>query len=377
MSPSAARTTASTRLFAAIGILLIALLASLVVWLRAARDGTAPHADPLARTAAASREASRLARLRQLFIDVKGRDPAGWDELSFRRWTESPLGTHEIARRLRSERPMVGVYYFTWYRHGAGGWRNDSTIVPAGAPMPALGWYDSGNAGVMDAHISQMTGAGIDFVVLNVITESPESWAVTRQFFNRLRGTRLKAAVMLDGLYDAPAFMKSIWAQKAAAEFTAHPNYFMLHGRPLIALFSALIDFTVPGVTLRNVYWTPEYAPGANTFNPSLALRPRDWPFWAPTPQPVVNGVVPVIPGYNDTHLKRDRQMAHPRRDGRTYHDQWQRALAQRPELIVVYSWNEHFEQTAIEPTDAWGNRYLRWTACYAALARRGATGTC
>jgi len=90
-----------------------------------------------------------------------------------------------------------------------------------------------------------------------------------------------------------------------------------------------------------------------------------------------VNGVVPVIPGYIDRHLGREHPMEHPRRDGRMYHDQWQRALAERPELIIVYSWNEHFEQTAIEPTDAWGDRYVRWTACYAAHARRGTVGPC
>jgi hypothetical protein len=367
------------RPFAAIGILLIVLLASLLVSLRAARDDAAPDAGARARDAAASRAASRRARVRQLFIDIKGRDPAGWDEASVDRWTRSPLGTHEIARRLRSERPLVGVHYFTWYRPGddGGEWGSSATAVPAGTPMPALGWYDSNDTDVMDAHISQIATAGFDFVILNVVAESPESWAVTKQFFNQLRGTPLRAAVMLDGLYDTQPFAKALWVKKAVAEFTAHPNYFMLHGRPLLAVFAAPIDFAVPGITLRNVYWAPEYAPGANRFNPSLDIQREDWPFWAPTPQPLVNGVVPVIPGYHDTHLKRERQMEHPRRDGRTYHEQWQRALAQRPELVIVYSWNEHFEQTAIEPTEAWGDRYLQWTACYAAHARRGTTGTC
>jgi hypothetical protein len=161
------------------------------------------------------------------------------------------------------------------------------------------------------------------------------------------------------------------------ADFTTHPNYLRLHGQPLIALFGAPVDFAEDRALLRNVYWTPQYTPGANTFNEDSALLPHDWPFWAPTPPPVMNGVVPVMPGYSDTHLGRERRLEHPRRDGQTYHEQWQRALAQKPELIIVYSWNEHFEQTAIEPTDAWGTRYLRWTACYTAHARRGTAGRC
>ena len=59
-------------------------------------------------------------------------------------------------------------------------------------------------------------------------------------------------------------------------------------------------------MTLRNVYWTPRYGPGENTFNLDNVLYPYDWPFWADTPPPLVNGVVPVMPGYIDTHLGRE-----------------------------------------------------------------------
>jgi len=86
---------------------------------------------------------------------------------------------------------------------------------------------------------------------------------------------------------------------------------------------------------------------------------------------------VPVVPGYVDTHLGRERSMEYPRASGQMYREQWQRALVLRPEMIVVYSWNEYFEQTAIEPTEAWGDQYLKWTACYIAHAHRGTTGAC
>jgi hypothetical protein len=69
--------------------------------------------------------------------------------------------------------------------------------------------------------------------------------------------------------------------------------------------------------------------------------------------------------------------MEHPRNNGQMYHEQWQRALALHPEFIIVYSWNEHFERTAIEPTVAWGDQYVQWTACYAAHAHAGREGTC
>jgi hypothetical protein len=182
---------------------------------------------------------------------------------------------------------------------------------------------------------------------------------------------------MLDGLYTKAAIVKAMWVNKAKTEFTSDANYVFLHGKPLVMLYSAAPDFSVPGIMLRNVYWTDSYGPGTNTFNMNRVLYPRDWPFWAPTPQPVVNGVVPIVPGYIDTHLGRERSMEYPRNDGQMYHDQWRRALSLRPELVLVYSWNEYFEQTAIEPTDMWGDRYLRWTACYIAHAHSGTIGAC
>lgn len=333
--------------------------------------------EEIERRFAASPEARRVAQVRQMFIETLGRDPAGWDAASLRRWVESPFTLAEIRTRLAAQRPLVGVHYFTWYRSDQGAWGSNATAVPAGGARPVLGWYTSSDAAVIDTHIGQMAGAGFDFVIVQITAETPASWANARRFFGRLAGRQLKAAVMLDGLHTEGGVTKATWVDKAKAEFADHPNYFSWQGNPLILLFAARLDFTVRGATLRNIYWTPSYGPAANTFNPDSMLYPLDWPFWSASPQPLVNGVVPVVPGYDDRHLGRSRSMEYPRMDGSMYHDQWQRALALRPELIIVYSWNEHFEQTAIEPTEAWGNRYLQWTACYIAHAHRGTAGTC
>ena len=333
--------------------------------------------DAVRRQIATLPEARRVAGVRQLFIETFGRDPRGWDDPGLRRWVDSPSGLAEIRSRLRDQRPLVGVHYFAWYQPDAAGWRNDLTRVPADSPKPALGWYDSGDPDVMATQIRQMEETGFDFVAVHVIPPLPRTWSNARTFFDRLSGHRINAALVLDGLYDEPAAAKGMWVEKAKAEFATNSHYLRLHGEPLVMLFSTRLDFEVPGVTLRNVYWTERYDPGKNAFNPSLRLEPRDWPFWAPTPQPLANGLVPVIPGYTDAALGRPRSMVHERNNGRMYREQWQHALALYPDVILVYSWNEYFERTAIEPTDAWGDQYLRITACFIAHAHRGTTGTC
>ena len=336
-----------------------------------------PVAD-IARHLAASPEARRVADVRQLLATVQGRDPGGWDNASVRRWAQTGLTLAEIAARLLQQRSLVGVHYFTWYPREIVRWGNGgTTLVPDDTQRPTLGWYESSDVAVIDTQLGQMAGAGFDFVIVNVVAEIPNSWDVAHRVFSRLAARGLRAVVMLDGLHEAPASVTAGWAEKVKAEFVGHPNYLSLRGQPLVLLFSARLDFPVPGVQLRNVYWADAYGQGVNRFNPDGLLYPHDWPFWSPTPQPLVNGVVPVLPGYSDAHLGRDGSMEHPRDNGRMYHDQWRRALALHPEFIIVYSWNEHFERTAIEPTDAWGEQYLQWTACYVALAHAGRDGTC
>jgi hypothetical protein len=51
--------------------------------------------------------------------------------------------------------------------------------------------------------------------------------------------------------------------------------------------------------------------------------------------------------------------------------------LSLHPDVILVYSWNEFFERTAVEPTDAWGDEYVRLSACFIGHAHRGTRGDC
>jgi hypothetical protein len=335
-----------------------------------------PH--EVARRLASLPEARRVSAVRQLLTEVERRDPAGWDNGSVRRWAESGMALSEIRERVGARRPLVGVHYFTWYERESVRWGNGGTsLVPDDTQKPELGWYDSSDVATIDRHIEQLEAAGFDFIILQMWVMKPHIWATTHRFFDRLKGRRLKAVVMLDGLYEGLPSEVAGWVRRARAEFGDSPNYFFLRGQPLVLLYSARLDFPVPGIQVRNVYWAARYAQGDNRFNADQLLYPHDWPFWSPAPQPVVNGVVPVLPGYTDAHLGRTESMEYSRNAGRMYHEQWQRALALRPEFIIVYSWNEHFERTAIEPTAAWGDQYVKWTACYVAHAHAGRQATC
>src|SRR5687767_14853667 len=95
--------------------------------------------DEVERRLASSPEAERIGEVRQVFRDVLGRDPAGWDTASLRYWVESTLSPAEIRLRLAAQRPLVGVYYFTWYRSVEGRWGNLADSIAADAPRPSVG----------------------------------------------------------------------------------------------------------------------------------------------------------------------------------------------------------------------------------------------
>lgn len=273
------------------------------------------------------------------------------------------------------QRPQIGVYLFLWYRPTSAGWGNGSTLVSAGAPRPELGWYDSSRPEVLRAQVENIASTGFDFAIVNLVAGDDRMWDIVTTLYREAEGSPLKLAVMVDGLYRASRTVQEASLRRARDRFGRHPNAFWFEGKPLMLSFSSFGPVTVEGVTVRNVYWSPDYRNGFNPFyrgrTPTSPTYPVDWPFWGPGP-PLVNGVVPVIPGYDDRSLGRETAIYHPREDGRLYAAQWEHALRQRPDIITVYSWNEHFEQTAIEPTEAWGRRYLDMTREFIQRAKAG-----
>ena len=97
---------------------------------------------------AASSEGRRVAEVRKAFIGTLGRDPRGWDNASLRHWVESGSTSPQIKKRLAAQRPLVGAYYFTWYRFADNRWGNGATVIHAGAPR-SLEHYqqEAGRAG--------------------------------------------------------------------------------------------------------------------------------------------------------------------------------------------------------------------------------------
>jgi len=79
-----------------------------------------------------------------------------------------------------------------------------------------------------------------------------------------------------------------------------------------------------------------------------------------------------VIPGFDNTKSN-PPGMRFDRGDGQTYRALWEAALEEKPDWILISSWNEWGEGTEIEPSVELGEKYLQITAEYAERFLRSA----
>lgn len=82
---------------------------------------------------------------------------------------------------------------------------------------------------------------------------------------------------------------------------------------------------------------------------------------------PARRGAAGVEPGFNDARLPgRTHPHVVPRRNGATYRESWEAAIAGRAQWITVSTWNEWFEGNMIAPGRGYGTRYLSLAATHA-----------
>jgi hypothetical protein len=261
----------------------------------------------------------------------------------------------------------VGAYFYPWYR--GEDWGSFTDYTPEG------GAYLSTNRARIEKQILAAERADLDFFVIELLADhNPESRfnneavdaMVSALAERRRKGYgNLKFAVMSDifvGEADISTsdrwtevtrkHLDQIWARFVEPH---RDLYVELNGKPLVGIFSPPTAIEDARYTVVRPYWVSH-----EQWN---GWERRDLvPFWDTYPQAVIDPTfVSVTPGYNDWRLERQPQVGPylPRLGGRTFVEQWRRVFEVDPEVALVYSFNEYFEQSQIEPTVEQGDRYL------------------
>ena len=285
------------------------------------------------------------------------------------------------AARAVADRPIMAFYY-PWWEQSDWSYNRMSDL-----PAPQ---YTGGDDATIRRHIQQADDAGLDALICTWYGPDEERLNKRcRRLIELARegGRDLQVAIIpdqsawsslksVDGLANALSVLKS--------DFFGQSNYLRYQGKPVVFWFNppslgdlgtwqALRNRADPN---REQYWfggtdnfsfleaydalyyfdiTWESQAGAAMA--SYGRRLADYNQRTGQSRPFV---ATVMPGYDDLKLRGGH--ARDRQDGAYYQGTWQTAIDRQAQAVVLTSFNEFYEGSHIEPSERYGDLYLRLT---------------
>ncbi|GAB4162711.1 MAG: hypothetical protein Fur005_21530 [Roseiflexaceae bacterium] len=282
-----------------------------------------------------------------------------------------------------TDRPLIAFYY-PWYE--LSDW---STATMLDLPNPR---YSGGDDAAMRRHLQQAADAGIDALVCAWFGPGEDRINKRCRRLLQLAEEQGKVKVAIMPEQAAWASLNNVNALASAIgvvqrEMMGSPAYFRYQGKPVLVYFGLnSLGGVDTWVTLRNQadpnreqYWfggsdvfdhlrafdalyyydiTWERSQGAAMA--SYARRLGDWNRANGQSRPFV---ATVMPGYDDLRI-RPAPVGHSRdrENGNYYRGTWQTAIDRRADVVMLTSFNEFKEGSFIEPSDQFGDLYLRLT---------------
>jgi hypothetical protein len=294
-------------------------------------------------------------------------------------------GAGALAPTEAASPPPVIAKYYVWYDQNS--W--DPNVL---SDMP-VDQYNSYERSTIERHVQQAKSVGIDAFALNWLGPANPTDTNLQTLLSVASPAGFSTAIDFD--MNSP-FINSaadvVTNLNYASRYFADKAWFRYDGRPVVFFYgirrydpgtwAAIRDQVDPG---HSAVWIGE----GDNFS-YLAVFDGIHPYsiaWAPNPAgqlasyasrtrqtPGRLWVATVMPGYDDTHCGRGAAgFARARGDGTFYRQTWEGAMATQPAMISITSWNEWVEGSTIEPSQGYGDLYLRLTKEYSAMYKSGA----
>lgn len=278
-----------------------------------------------------------------------------------------------------AQQPPVLAFYYAWFDQNT--WASGQSVDLPAEP------YASADRGAIERHVAQAQGAGINAFVQSWYGPQVENNQTETNFRVLLEVAQAKGFQAAVDFETSSPFMGNIGSVTNAlatllATHAQHPAYLRYQGKPVI-FFWRQQRFTVDDWAAirsqvdpnRGTYWIAEGTDlsyqavfdGHHLYSVAWAGSPAGqlakWGdrvrAYEAENQVDRLWVATAMPGYNDTRLPRGNAFAVPRRNGDYYRETWRGAVASRPDMLIVTSFNEWLEGTQLEPSASYGNLYL------------------
>ncbi len=290
-------------------------------------------------------------------------------------------------RPAAADGPLALAFYYAWY--------DDNTWTPNQVPDFPTPRYVSADRGAIERHVDQARGAGIDAFVQSWWGAGNPTDDNFKTLLDVAKSRGFHAAVDLE--LTSP-FING--GQGAATEalryliqnYTGHPGYLRWNGKPVIFFWRQ--NMLSPGTWAairasvdpnHNTLWIAE---GTDTSYLSQFDGLHGYSVaWTGDPASTlvrwgnnVRGagdkifVATAMPGYDDTHIAgRGGTFRRDRAGGAFYRETFRGAQASGANWVIITSFNEWPEGTYIEPSEAYGDFYLKLTRDLIAAWKSGA----
>ena len=277
-------------------------------------------------------------------------------------------------------RPLVFAYYYIWYTETS--WRR------AKIDLPQLGKYDSRDRAVVAQQMRWVRDAGIDGLIVSWKHETRLDAALS-VVVDEAAKAGVKLILLYQGLdFDRlpldPGTVGTDLSWFLDRYGSAEP-FRIFGGRPLIvwsgtwgykpteiAGVRAAIGAPDRALLLGSERSADDYAARARLFDGDAYYWSSPDPLTTPRYQTRLDDlaatvradggrwIAPAAPGF-DARLIGGTSIV-DRRDGQTLRAAWSGALQTNPDVLGVISWNEYSENSHIEPSNTFGDRYLQLT---------------
>ncbi len=278
--------------------------------------------------------------------------------------------------------PLVLAFYYAWFDQNT--WASGQSVDQPAEP------YNSSDRATIERHVTQAQSARVDAFVQSWYGPQEAGNQTETNFRTLLEVAQAKGFKAVVDLEVTSPFLGNVSAVTEAlvtllATHAKHPAYLRYQDKPVI-FFWRQQQFSVDQwVAIRHqvdpshaTFWIAEGTDlsylavfdGHHLYSIAWMASPADQlAKWGERVRSyaTANGlnrlwVATAMPGYDDTHLPRANTFVVPRRNGDYYRETWRAALASRPDLVIITSFNEWPEGTHLEPSVSYGNQYLNIT---------------